>query len=187
MQKLAFKIGFIAILANLILGFSMPFALAQENTETPPTEQTFDPKDLFRKFNYTNQPNGNTGTKIGAVAALPDKPWNVALAEIIKIMLNITGAVALVSFTAGGVMMVVSNGNQDTLDRGKKVIIYSIAGLVVVAVSYALVIGVSELQFFTPGTASNDPSGTTTTGTTDSGSNTQSPGGSSSGSTDAGS
>lgn len=175
MHKSLFKIGLGALVATLMLALFTPFALAQEE---------FDPTKLFRKFEYTNQ--GTTGTKIGAVGALPDATWQATLTSVIKILLNITGAIALVAFTAGGVMMVVSNGSEENLGRGKKVVIYAIGGLIVIAVSYALVIGVSELQFFTPGTATNESSGTTdntgSTGSTDS----QGPGGSSSGETNPG-
>lgn len=185
MHKLAFKIGAISLISSLIMALSMPIVLAQSDEQNnQQNQQEFDPTNLFRKFEYTD--GNNAGTKIGAVANLPDTPWQTALAEVIKILLNISGAVALIAFTAGGVMMVVSNGNSDTLDRGKKVVIYAIAGLVIIAVSYALVIGVSELQFFTPGTTSNQTSSDGST-TTNSSSNSQEPGGSSSGATDEGS
>jgi hypothetical protein len=172
MYKLALKIGVISLMSFLVMALFMPFALAQ-GQENNQTQQEFDPTDLFRKFEYTD--GNNAGTKIGAVANLPDTPWQTALAGVIKILLNISGAVALVAFTAGGVMMIAANGNDDTLGRGKKVVIYAIAGLVIIAVSYALVIGVSELQFFTPGTASNQ--NTSDNGTsTDSSSNSGEPG-----------
>lgn len=51
--------------------------------------------------------------------------------------------------------MIIARGDAGTLDKGKKIVSYAIAGLLVIAVSYAVVVGVSELQFFTPGTAGN--------------------------------
>jgi hypothetical protein len=177
MPRWILKIGMSALIATLMLALFVPFSFAQQEQEE------FDPTKLFRKFEYTNQ--DTTGTKIGAVAALPDASWQAALTSVIKILLNITGAIALIAFTAGGVMMVVSNGNSDTLDRGKKVVIYAMGGLIVIAVSYAIVIGVSELQFFTPGTATNESSGSTDNSSADTGSiESSGPGGSSSGSTD---
>ena len=65
--------------------------------------------------------------------------------------------------------MITARGDTGTLDKGKKIVAYAIAGLVVIAVSYAVVVGVSELQFFTPGTAggsgSTSGSGSTATST----------------------
>ena len=129
--------------------------------------------DLIKQFNYTvsnknedlygyddpdegdyeviqnTQRTLNERTKLAAVNRLPNVPWQTALANIVKMLLNITGAITLVAFTVGGTMMVVSSGNTNMLEQGKKITMYSIAGLVIIAVSYALVIGVSELQIFT--------------------------------------
>jgi hypothetical protein len=130
--------------------------------------QTVTENELFPEFKYTstnNQGQATTvdaGTKIGAVNALPKKDWQTTLAEVIKLLLNVSGGLTLLSFTVGGVMMIVSQGNGDLLEKGKKITYYSVAGLVIIAVSYAVVIGVSELQFFTPGAGGgggNTPSG----------------------------
>lgn len=104
--------------------------------------------ELFKRFTYTTP---TTGTKLDAVNNLPQKDWKASLTSIIKILLNISGALTLLSFTVGGVMMIVSQGNGDLLEKGKRITYYSVAGLVIIAVSYAVVIGVSELQIFTPG------------------------------------
>jgi len=106
--------------------------------------------ELLPQFTYTNT-SSVAGTKIGAVNALPHNDWRTTLTNIIKLLLNISGGLTLVSFTVGGVMMIISQGNGDLLNKGKQVTYYSIAGLIIIAVSYAVVIGVSELQFFTPG------------------------------------
>jgi hypothetical protein len=129
---------------------------------TPPStnqDASVTANELLYQFNY----KGTTaeqmaGTKIGAVNALPNTTWTKALAEMVKLLLNITGALALIAFTAGGAMMVFSSGNGDLLEKGKKITIFAIEGLVIIAVSYALVIGVSELQIF-------PDSGGTSTGT----------------------
>lgn len=126
--------------------------------------------ELLYQFNYKGTtPEQMAGTKIGAVNALPNTTWTKALAEIVKILLNISGALALLAFTVGGAMMVFSSGNGDLLEKGKKVTIYAIAGLIIIAVSYALVIGVSELQIFpdsggTPSAGSEQPAPATPPG-----------------------
>jgi hypothetical protein len=125
---------------------------------TAPTSQDapVTANELLYQFNYKDpadstksaSPEQMAGTKIGAVNALPNTTWTKALAEIVKILLNISGALALLAFTVGGAMMVFSSGNGDLLEKGKKITVYAIEGLVIIAVSYALVIGVSELQIF---------------------------------------
>jgi hypothetical protein len=105
--------------------------------------------ELLYRFQYTNSTSGTT--KIDAVNRLPQKDWKATLAGVIKMLLNISGGLTLLSFTVGGVMMVVSQGSGDLLEKGKRITWYSVIGLIIIAVSYALVIGVSEFQFFTPG------------------------------------
>ncbi len=137
-------------------------------TQTPTTQTgsgTVKESDLFYQFSYTD-PKANTGTKIAAVNALPKKDWQSTLTGIIKILLNISGGLTLLSFTVGGVMMIISQGNGDLLEKGKRITYYSVAGLVIIAVSYALVIGVSELNLVAPGSGAggnNPTSGQATT------------------------
>ena len=132
---------------------SLSFALAADATTTQTDE-------VFHKFQYTN--NGNATSKIGLVKALPEATWQQTITAVIKLLLNVTGAIALLALTAGGVMMVTAAGNTDQIDKAKKIITYSIVGLVIIAVSYAIVLGVSQLQFFTPGTANNSTASPTT-------------------------
>jgi len=111
---------------------------------------------LFHKFEYLpqgNMDNSNTdataNTKLGAVQQLPDKDWKTTLASIITILLNISGGLALVSFTVGGAIMIFGSHTPEVLERGKKILIFSVIGLLVIAVSYAIVYGISQLEFFT--------------------------------------
>jgi hypothetical protein len=98
-----------------------------------------------------NDAGTTSGTKIGAVNALPNISWQATLTAIIKILLNITSGITLLALTVGGTMMVISQSNPDLLEKGKKITFYSVAGLIVIAVSYAVVIGVSELEIFEGG------------------------------------
>lgn len=134
-------------------GQAPPPANSGSGTATPPkSEVTVTADDLLYQFNYKGTTEEQmAGTKIGAVNALPRATWTKTLAEVIKMLLNITGGLALLAFTVGGTMMVLSSGNGDLLEKGKKITITAIAGLVIIAVSYALVIGVSELQLLAPG------------------------------------
>lgn len=115
------------------------------------------PEDLFYPFTYTNV-KSISGTNIGAVNAIvTTNSWQTVLANIIKMLLNISGGLALVAFTVAGVVMVTARGKPDVFEKGKKLIIAALAGLIIISISYALVIGVSSLQFFTPGAGSGTP------------------------------
>jgi hypothetical protein len=114
-------------------------------------------KPADNKGNYTADTKAMQGTKIGAVAALPKADWQTALGFAIRTMLNIAGGLTLLALTVGGAMMVLSGGQAALLDKGKKIVIYAIMGLIIMAVAYAVVIGVSELQFFPNAATSGSP------------------------------
>jgi hypothetical protein len=167
------KIGniYLIILTLIILPVNISFALPQPDLGNKSDSQnsnnsSVSESDLFYRFQYSGikeEGNGKIQTKIGAVNALPDKTWQQTLANIIKILLNISGGLLLISTTVSGVIMITSTGNPDMTDKGKKLLIASIAGIVIVSVSYALVIGVSQLQIFQPGTAGNNSTSSNST------------------------
>lgn len=59
--------------------------------------------------------------------------------RITNIILGIVGALALLAFVAGGVMFLVSAGNNSLVERGKSTIIGAVIGLLVVFASYTIV------------------------------------------------
>jgi hypothetical protein len=54
-------------------------------------------------------------------------------------ILGIVGSLALLMFVLGGVMFLVSGGNTQTVDRGKKILIGSAIGMVIVFGSYMII------------------------------------------------
>lgn len=167
MNKLSLTIRKILTGLGLLILFTPCLVLAEpapNNTGTPTS--TTPQKDgqvteaeLFYNFNYKNA-NTDT-TKIGAVNRIVStKTWQQVLADVIKILLNISGALALLALTLSGVMMISARGKADVFDKGKKILGYALAGLVIIAVSYAIVVGVSDLQFFTPGAGGGASSNT---------------------------
>ena len=92
----------------------------------------------------------DTEGKVGLVKTIAEKTggdWQAVLAGIIKLVLSITGAIALTSFTYAGVMFVTARGNEDQLTKAKHMIFWSLLALAIIATSYAIVLGVSQLQF----------------------------------------
>lgn len=91
-----------------------------------------------------------TSTKIGIVqniATSTGKPWQETLGSIIKLVLAFTGAIAFISFTYAGIMMVIARGNEEEIGKAKMMIFWSIIALTIIATSYALVLGISNLKF----------------------------------------
>ncbi len=86
-------------------------------------------------------PAGST-SKIGLVNNLPKGDWTQIMASVINIVLAITGSLAFASFTFGGVMMVTAQGNDEQIRKGKNILFWSVLALVIIAASYAIVIGI---------------------------------------------
>ena len=63
---------------------------------------------------------------------------NVAT-KIAAIILSVVGSLSLLAFVAGGVMMMLSAGNQEWVTRGKQTIIGAVVGLVIVFTSYMII------------------------------------------------
>lgn len=94
-------------------------------------------------------PQGSSGpTKIALVENLPRAEWTAIVAGAVQIILGITGSLAFIAFTVGGVMFITARGSEDQLSKAKAIIYWSILALLVIAASYALILGVTQLQFF---------------------------------------
>lgn len=58
---------------------------------------------------------------------------------IINILLYVVGIIAVIMIIVGGVRYTVSNGNASQVKEAKDTILYSIVGLIVAAMSFAIV------------------------------------------------
>mgnify|MGYP006969434596 CR=1 FL=1 len=87
-------------------------------------------------------------SKIALVDQLPDDSWPKILSGAVQLLLGITGSLALIAFTVGGVMLVTAQGSEERIDKAKKILMWSILALAAIASSYAIVLGVSQLEFF---------------------------------------
>ncbi len=174
MKKNIYKIGFIITVLMLLTNITPVFANNSSTPKTPAStsqpSSTTPPPASNTKANITKSsdlfaPVKSNNSSIQAVRKLipKSKSYVTIISSIIKILLNIAGALALLGFTIGGVLMIIGTqgGQESLLKKGKDLVKATIFGLIVIAVSYALVLGVSELQFFSPGAGGTSSSTTT--------------------------
>ncbi len=64
---------------------------------------------------------------------------SIVIGQIIKVILGLIGAIALLMFVYGGVMWLTSQGSEEKIEKGKKILIWAIVGLVVILTSYVAV------------------------------------------------
>lgn len=88
------------------------------------------------------------GNKVSLVQKLPSGTWQSVLANAINLVLAITGSLALIAFTVGGLMMLSALGNEEQINKGKMILMWSVMALVVIAASYAIVLGLTQLQIY---------------------------------------
>ena len=56
-----------------------------------------------------------------------------------KLILGLTGSIALLAFVIGGVMFLISSGNKNLIEKGKSTILGAVIGLVIVFTSYMII------------------------------------------------
>lgn len=57
----------------------------------------------------------------------------------LNFFLGFLGLLAVIMVIYGGILYVSAAGNQDSIDKGKKIILYAIVGIVIILLSFALV------------------------------------------------
>ncbi len=69
----------------------------------------------------------------------PDsKDINSVIAQVIKSVLGIIGALALVAFVVGGVRWLTSAGSEEKVTKGTHSMLYAAIGIIVIFTSYAI-------------------------------------------------
>lgn len=61
------------------------------------------------------------------------------LLTFLNFFLGFLGIVAVMMVIYGGILYVTAAGNQENIDKGKKIIMYAIVGIVIILLSFALV------------------------------------------------
>ena len=69
-----------------------------------------------------------------------EKALQIIIGRVINASLGIVGSLALLMFVYSGLLLITSAGNQEKVEQGKKILIWSTAGLALVFFSYVLVL-----------------------------------------------
>lgn len=116
----------------------------------PATSVLAAPKDEITK--------GLNSAKTGGSADVP-----TIIQTIVNVLLFITGAVAVIMIVIGGLKYVTSNGDSSQLTSAKNTIMYSVIGLIVAIMAYAIV-NFAVAAFTDGGTGGGSGSSSTGTG-----------------------
>ena len=90
--------------------------------------------------------------KIGGQASnvknLPDVGENYPqfYASLTRILLGAATILVVVGFVVAGVMYVSAQGDDETLKKAKNIALYTILGVLIIAVAYGITIGIARLK-----------------------------------------
>ncbi len=90
-------------------------------------------------------------TKASAVANITIKnpiatsDFSVLVGNVLKWVLSVAGSIALLMLVAGGIMYITSAGDEQKVASSKKIITWTIIGLMVVLASYSIIFVLDEL------------------------------------------
>ena len=79
-----------------------------------------------------------TGLNYGTFTGLGTKDVREGVMTIINVLFLFLGIIVIVGIIYGGFLIMISGGNSDQNDKGKKIITASVIGLVIIFSAYAI-------------------------------------------------
>ena len=83
-------------------------------------------------------PGDSLNQTVNAIGGLPRGSVPTYLGQIIGAALALSGSIFLFLIIYGGIMIMTSAGNEDRLNKGKKVIYWAVIGVIIIGASYAI-------------------------------------------------
>ncbi|MFO7807395.1 MAG: DUF6112 family protein [Candidatus Moraniibacteriota bacterium] len=104
---------------------------------------------VFTIFGLTlakiSRANWLTGLSEAGDFGLPDNTPSGVLENVIGWLLFITSFLAVLVIIVSGLMIVLSGGDKDMADKGKKGVQYSVTGLAIIILAYVIIQTVNSL------------------------------------------
>ncbi|OGL22539.1 hypothetical protein A2707_04425 [Candidatus Saccharibacteria bacterium RIFCSPHIGHO2_01_FULL_45_15] len=79
------------------------------------------------------------GTTDAGSTETGDDGFNRGLRNVVNVMMFLLGAIAVIMIVIGGIRYVTSNGDASSTKAAKDTILYSVIGLIVALIAYAIV------------------------------------------------
>lgn len=88
---------------------------------------------------YAADPAKDIRSGVSAIGGGQTKSFESNLQTIVNILLYVLGAIAVVMIVIGGIRYTTSNGEASQIKSAKDTILYSVIGLIVAIMAYAIV------------------------------------------------
>ena len=76
---------------------------------------------------------------VGEAPDVPQTPLRQLVLTIVNYFLTFLGIVAVIMIIYGGILYVTAAGKEETVGNAKKIIMYSLIGIIIILLSFALV------------------------------------------------
>lgn len=131
----------------LISGGIMSLQLAYAADEKPPLyNATF---DVGKVLKLEGQDQDAEYFKKGEAFEQNRSPIVKLIIYIIEFVTKVIGSIAMILVIIGGFVLMVSQGNQQTLDKGKEIIKYAFFGLMITFASYTIGVFIQSIFYQT--------------------------------------
>jgi len=105
-------------------------------------------------------PSGKLGVPTNAYDdSLPQGELVPLIIQITNWVLSLVGLAAFIVLIYGGILILTAAGNEDNFKKGKSAITFAVIGLIIIALSYAIVRWVMRVPFDAPPSSSADSGG----------------------------
>ncbi len=97
------------------------------------------------------QPGAQSLGKNGSVPGSGPKPATLIedfIPQVIRLLFRFTSLAVLVSFVVSGVLFIIAFDNTEFTDKAKRMLYYSIIGFAFVTLAYAIVKGITNVNYF---------------------------------------
>lgn len=89
----------------------------------------------------------NAGAEVNFANPTTTNTTEELVTSIVNWLLGITSAVVIIFLVYGGIMYITSSGDENQIEKSKKIITYAIIGLFLVLVSYSVVTTLNNIIF----------------------------------------
>lgn len=85
---------------------------------------------------------------LSTIKKLPSITLETAIADVIKTILQLSMALALIALLFIGIYFLKSRGEEEDTSKAKKMLQYLLIGMLVIASAYGIVSGIAQIDFF---------------------------------------
>jgi len=79
-------------------------------------------------------------TTIGVPNPISSTSFSILIGKVLEWVLGLSGSVALFMLIVGGIMYITSTGDEQKIATAKKIITWTVLGLIVILASYSIIV-----------------------------------------------